>query len=184
MNIDRAKRWGFILIFLGFGIGIPGVWMIIAPDRYEATVRIQVEHQSDSQNYDPYFIQTEFEIIKSDAVLGKVVENLHLAEEWGKRYADGHKLEMQDAIGLLKQSLRLEPVRNTMLLDINFYSEEPAEAASVANEIAAEYKDLRLKQSEILQNRGIQLLKEEQIEQQKKIDDLEARIKDLENKIK
>jgi uncharacterized protein involved in exopolysaccharide biosynthesis len=43
--------------------------------------------------YDPYFIQTEFEIIQDRVVLGKVIEALNLNVEWGKKYFGGETLK-------------------------------------------------------------------------------------------
>jgi len=36
--------------------------------------------------YDPYFIQTEFEIIQSQLVLNSVIDKLKLNVAWGKKY--------------------------------------------------------------------------------------------------
>lgn len=153
MNIDRTRRWGFILLFLGFAVGVPGILMLVAHQRYEATARIKLIRTlldpvptdgSGNQAYDPYFIQTEFEVLKSEAVLNEVVTNLHLDDTWAKRYNYGRPLERSEIFGLLRQSLRLEPVRNTTLIDITFTSEDPPEAANVANAIAQRYFDLRL----------------------------------------
>jgi capsular polysaccharide biosynthesis protein len=146
MNIDRTRRWGFIILFAGFLIGVPGILMLVAHQRYEATARIKPAVQNNDPApgvYDPYFIQTEFEIIKSDNVLGKVIDTLHLDDAWGKRYNYGKLIPKPEAIGLLKQCLDLQPVRNTNLLDIGVVSEDPEEAAKMANAIAAAYIDQR-----------------------------------------
>jgi len=181
MNIERTRRWGFILLFAGFLIGIPGILMLVAHVRYEATARIKVVHDTpvNDESYDPYFIQTEFEIIKSDVVLTNVIARLHLDEEWARRYNYGHPLEMSEVLGLLRQSLRIEPVSKTMLIDITFISEDPAEAANVANAIVTAYADLRLKQNELLTHRGIQALNEEQAEVLKQIDACQTNVNRL-----
>jgi len=143
MNIERTRRWGFILLFAGFLIGIPGILMLVAHVRYEATVRIKIMPQPDNGSYDPYFIQTEFEVIKSDVILGKVIDTLHLDDAWGKRYNYGKTIPKAEAIGLLRQCLDLRPVRNTGLVDIGVISEDPEEAAKMANTIAESYIDYR-----------------------------------------
>ena len=53
-------------------------------------------------SYDPYFIQTEFEVIQSEVILGKVIEDLDLNNEWGKKYANGEPLKTSETIALLK----------------------------------------------------------------------------------
>jgi uncharacterized protein involved in exopolysaccharide biosynthesis len=152
MKSNWAKRWGIILILLGFAIGIPGVWLLIAHPHYEATTRIELSNQPDiasgieierKLSYDPYFIQTEFEVIQSQIVLNNVVTKLQLDTEWGKRYANGRKLELTETVDLLKQCLRLRLVRNTLLIEIGVISEDAAEAAKIANAIAEAYRDLQ-----------------------------------------
>src|SRR5882757_7637687 len=63
------------------------------PESFASTTRILVEREHPDVEsiggtpsvggYDPYFIQTEFNIIQSEVVLGKVVDALNLNEEWG-----------------------------------------------------------------------------------------------------
>ena len=41
-------------------------------------------------NYDPYFIQTEFEVIQSEVrFFTNVIDNLDLNREWGKKCSGG-----------------------------------------------------------------------------------------------
>ena len=150
MKSNQGKLWGIILIFLGFAIGIPGLWLLISHSRFEATVRIEVTRSAPEVSppggnlpYDPYFIQTEFEVIQSEIVLGKVVETLHLDAEWGNRYAGGRKLELAETMGLLKQSLHLRAVSNTLLIEIGVISEDAVEAAKIANAVAESYRDFQ-----------------------------------------
>src|SRR5450759_3682362 len=147
MKSNWAKRWGIILILLGFASGIPGVWLLIAHARYEATARINM-HRDAKEEYEPYFFQTQFEIIKSDIILGQAIETLDLRTEWGKRYANGRKLEIAETIEVLKQSIRLSPYRSTALIDISIISEDPTEAAKIANTIAEIFLDYRWKHDE------------------------------------
>jgi uncharacterized protein involved in exopolysaccharide biosynthesis len=170
MKSNWAKRWGIILIFLGFAIGIPGFWLLIGHAHYEATTRIKIElempdgppieSRQNVRTYDPYFIQIVFETIQSQAVLSNVVEMLHLDMEWGERYVNGRKLEIAEAVDLLKQSLHLSVISNTFLIEISVISEDPAEAAKIANAIAEAYRDDRLEKKRQLINRGIDALNE------------------------
>jgi beta-lactamase regulating signal transducer with metallopeptidase domain/uncharacterized protein involved in exopolysaccharide biosynthesis len=93
--------------------------------------------------YDPYFIQTEFEVIQSELILGRVIDDLNLQEKWGKTYANGEKLTRSEAIVLLKKKMSLHPVRNTMLLEIQVFSDNAKEAADIANAIAKAYQEYR-----------------------------------------
>ncbi|TAK92564.1 MAG: prepilin-type N-terminal cleavage/methylation domain-containing protein, partial [Verrucomicrobia bacterium] len=122
---------------------------------YQSTARVKVERenpdvagigerQSPSGSYDPYFIQTEFELIKSEAVLGKVVESLKLDEAWAGKA--GGKLKKSETLAMLKAKLNVEPVRNTSLVQIRVKDGDANEAAKIANAVAAAYSDHRHEQ--------------------------------------
>src|SRR5262245_62985941 len=94
-RIIRIRKTVILAVFLLVVITATLVTFIL-PETFSSTARIKVERdQTDIQSllqpqnpwgYDPYFIQTEFEVIQSEVVLGKVIENLKLYEYWGKKY--------------------------------------------------------------------------------------------------
>ena len=155
-----ASRPSFPFVILFF------VWLLVVvvttlvtfilPESFSSTVRIKVERdQSDipgmadraaTIGYDPYYIQTEFEVIQSEVTLDKVIENLNLNKTWGKRYANGDILKTSESITLLKNRIDLRPVRNTSLIEIRVYSEKADEAAQIANAVAEAYRDYRLRE--------------------------------------
>ena len=127
----------------------------LLPESYASTARIKIEPdivkdfpafppEITYATYDPYFIQTEFEVIQDRVVLGKVIEALNLNEEWGKRYYGGATLKTPETMEFLKRRMSLSPMRNTKLIGITIYSEDKNEAALIANEIAEAYRDYRL----------------------------------------
>lgn len=144
----------FVLVFLlVFGASV--LITFILPESYASTARIRVERdgndaqpQTDSRqvqwSYDPYFIQTEFEVIQSEVILGKAIDALNLNVEWGKTFAGGEKLKASETLAMLKSRLDLRPVRSTSLIEIRAYSDNPNEAAKIANAIAEAYRDHRL----------------------------------------
>jgi Mg-chelatase subunit ChlD/uncharacterized protein involved in exopolysaccharide biosynthesis len=144
--------------------------------KYESQARIKMERdQSDiafstapriGMQYDPYFIQNEFETMKSDRVLGRVVTDLNLQKEWAK---GGQTLSSNQAIALLKQKLDLKPVRDTSLVDIEAKSDKPEEAAKLANAVARSYQDYRLEVRRQLSLGGIKALEERLSEQEAKV---------------
>ena len=127
---------------------------MVLPESFASTARIKVERdQSDipgmagdrlPAGYDPYYIQTEFELIQSEVILGSVIERLNLNKEWGKKYANGDILKTPETMTLLKGRIDLRPVRNTSLIEIRVYSEKHDEAAVIANAVAGAYRDYRL----------------------------------------
>jgi Mg-chelatase subunit ChlD/type II secretory pathway pseudopilin PulG len=124
--------------------------------------------------YDPYFIQTEKEVIQSDAVLGKVVDRLKLDEVWAKDH--GGKLKKEEAIKLLKAKLELSPVRNTGLLDIRARSERPEEAAELANAVAEAYRDQRAEARRQPASGGSEALKKQHADLEQKIAQVEQEL--------
>src|SRR5436309_2134887 len=143
-RIIRIRKTVILAVFLLVVITATLVTFIL-PESFSSTARIKIERdQTDisgitergmSGGYDPYFIQTEFEVIQSEIILGKVVEKLDLNKEWGKKYAGGDRLKTPETILLLKGRMDLRPVRNTSLIEIRLFSEKPDEAAKIANVI-------------------------------------------------
>src|SRR5947208_2810040 len=150
-RIIRIRKTVILAVFLLVVITATLVTFIL-PESYSSTARIKVERDnSDIEGfasrigmggYDPYFVQTEFEVIQSEVVLGKVIKDLNLNEEWGKKYGSG-TLKTPETIGLLKSRIDLRPVRNTSFIEIRVFSEKPEDAARLANAIAEAYREHR-----------------------------------------
>ena len=157
--------WGFVTL-------LATVITFLIPESYKATARIKVEREAWNENqngqsrggaysspaYDPYFIQTEFELIQSELILGQVIDRLKLEERWGRRYTGGAKLTRAEATLLLRRQLDLRTVRNTSLIEIGVWSERPGEAAEIANAIAEEFRGFRMKQHDTLVRESRQTL--------------------------
>jgi len=121
-----------------------------------------------SADYEPYFLQTEFEAIKSHDVLGKVVDTLNLD--------GGDKSKRKAAEEKLKASLDLRPVRNTKYIDIGVSGEKPEEAARIANAVADAYREYRMSEFASVNAQGIQSLQQQVAEQDKKIQVAQAKV--------
>lgn len=133
----------FVTVFLIVVI-ISTVITFILPEVYASTVRIAVEPDArpgsgQLASYDPYFLQTEFEVIQSQLVLNPVIEKLDLNAEWGEKYSAGKTLDAAQTLKILKQRLELRPVRGTKLVAITVYSDDRKEAARIANAVADSY---------------------------------------------
>jgi uncharacterized protein involved in exopolysaccharide biosynthesis len=140
----------FITVFL-ITVIITTVVTFILPESYASTCRIQVEQNlNQSTNgtaYDPYFIQTEFEIMQSQVVLEPVITKLNLNVKWGRKYSHGEPFKTTEAMKILKEHLSLATVRGTKLMAITVYSEDRNEAASLANAIAEAYQQYSVKKN-------------------------------------
>src|ERR1700746_1926114 len=142
-RIIRIRKTVILAVFLLVVITATLVtWFL--PESYSSTARIKVERdQSDITSffgqsgggYDPYFIQTEFEVIQSEVILGKVIHDLKLDVEWGKKWNGGTPFTLMETMTMLKRMMDLRPVRNTSLIEIRLFSEKPDEAERIANRI-------------------------------------------------
>src|SRR5262245_17824091 len=178
-RIIRIRKTVILAVFLLVVITATLVTFML-PESYSSMARIKVEHdQSDisfmtdprmgAPGYDPYFIQNEFETIKSERVLSNVVAILNLNDDWGKKYNGGLPLKTHESIGRVKSMMDLQPVRNTSFIDIKVYSEKPEEAASLANAVAKAYKDYRAEVRKNLSMGGIKALEERLAEHEAKV---------------
>jgi hypothetical protein len=64
-------------------------------------------------------IQTEFEVIQSEVVLGKVIRDLEVGEKWRQRNGGGQPLKPQEVLALVKSTGPAPRSRPTLLA---FYS--------------------------------------------------------------
>src|SRR5690349_8259131 len=118
-RIIRIRKTVILAVFLLVVITATLVTFIL-PESFASAARIKIERdQSDIQGinspglmsgYDPYFIQTEFELIQSEVILKPVVDRLNLNAEWGKKYNAGNgPLKTEESISLLKSRMDLRP---------------------------------------------------------------------------
>ena len=166
---------GLGLLAIGLVFIALGVYLMLGPASYRAEARIRVEPAAlepagasdarEKSNADPYFVQTEFEVIRSEAVLGRVIKSLDLNQEWGRRFAEGEPLKTQETLLLLRNKIQLRSIRHTRLIDIAVLSGNRDEAARIADAIANSYHDYRLEEREKPQKAGLAVLIEREREQ-------------------
>ena len=167
-RVTAREVSGLALLGIGLVLIVLGVRMLLSPTVYQSTARIRINHDQldtsgwgDSRTdhpFDPWFIPTEFEVIQSEAVLGKVIQDLELNKEWGKKYGGGERLKTWETMGLLRSRLEFRPVHNTSLIEIRVSSDKPEEAAKIANAIAEAYKGLRYQQLTQSRQEGVKAL--------------------------
>ena len=168
----------FIVVFLVvFTISVAITFIL--PESYASTARIKVESDAPATNgqspaYDPYFIQTSFEVIQSELVLKPVIEKLKLNEQWGKKYFNGQTLKTVETMEILKQRLQLAPVKNTSLIAITVFSDDKNEASQIANAVAESYRDYRQASRAELAAKGLQVLEDNYRTQEQRIEKAQA----------
>ncbi len=125
----------------------------------DATVRLAVPDHGNIQGigaaansaaFDPYFVQTEGEKLKSKAVLGEVVDQLKLNEAWGERTGIG--LSAEDATSRLRAMIEVRREGKSGEVAVRVKGDNKAESAKIADAVAQKYQEqtkreeVRLKQ--------------------------------------
>ena len=174
---------------------LPKSSMVVIVDRAEAgttrraltggatsTARVKAERDhsdiagltggQETGSYDPYFVQTEAEAIKSDDVLGRVAKKLNPDEPKNQVGAEGSSNE---SVRKLRRMVDVRPVKKTDLLEIRAKSAKPEEAAKIANAVAEAYQDYRVDQRRKL----TEALKESLAESEAKVAAARKRVDDL-----
>lgn len=144
----------FTVVFLfAFLASMAIAFLIPKSYRSDAQIRIlQGGHGSQlitspiSPDYS-HFLQTEFGVIQSDAVLRNVVKALNLCDVWSKKYNRGSALTIDRAETILRRKLGLQRVTNTRMVQISATSDDPDEAAELANGVAKAYRLFKARES-------------------------------------
>lgn len=144
-----------ILAFLALTIGSSALYLLFATPRFTAEAilyiekpqirPVQLEPASSDSSVDSKTIDSQVEILKSDAIAMSVVKGLQLAGNAafiGARTA-GLTAE-QDAMRVLRRNLSVSRVGLSAVIKINFTDSDPEQAARIANAIASAYIENRI----------------------------------------
>jgi beta-lactamase regulating signal transducer with metallopeptidase domain/uncharacterized protein involved in exopolysaccharide biosynthesis len=149
---------GLALLGVGLVFILLGIYLNLQKPMYRASALIKVAPETTAQigaengritltMSDPYLTQNVCEEIQSEPVLTRVVEDLGLADEWGKRYNLVESPHRNAEIrAFLKGKIGFRPIRNTMFVEISCVSEKPEEAKAIANGVARAYQQFRFEQ--------------------------------------
>ncbi len=184
-RIIRIRKTVIIAVFLLVVITTTVVTYLLPPT-YMSSTRIMVEKDSPdipllsqmtfSGPPDPFFLQTQFEVIQSKTNLYKVIDELDLNQEWSREYLRQGTLKTPETFELLRDKIDIRQYRNTTMIEIRVYSRNKAEAARIANKIAEVYRDRRLSERGDMAARGIKQLTESLAEQQRKTTSLQSEL--------
>ncbi len=198
-RIIRIRKTVILAVFLLVVLSTTAVTFLL-PESFMSVVRISVDKDvSDisplgfttaSTQFDPYFIQTEFEKIKSKSVLYPVITNaaLRLNDRFGARYNDGAPLSTAQSFAILLRMIDVRQTRNTSLIEVRVYSDAPEnaaqEAADIANAIAEVYRTTRLELKMSMARSGIKALQGELEKTDAEVRALQTDLDELKNRLK
>ncbi len=146
---------------------------------YASTVRIQVDKDKTDikgigeaalgGGYDPFFLQTQFEIITSQSILDQVIDDLHLEETWQKEFGGSQTLTKDQVRKILSNSLDVRLSRNTSLIEITARSTSIEEAVQIADKVAEIYRFSRIRDNKSTSRNGV-------VELRKRLSQLETNL--------
>ncbi len=144
-RVLRKHRWLMTGLFL-LAVLTVAIWTFLQVPIYQAVATILIEPEPPKvlniqdvtpvgamSPWDPAFYPTQYEIIRSRAVVERAVEALNVK----KRAADSGAVINPGRA--LSGSLAVDPVRNTRLVLIKVAGPDPARAAAEANAVANAY---------------------------------------------
>lgn len=153
------------------------------PDIYRSTVRILIEpdtarvvrFQGDigtASAVDRSFLQTEYQVISSRAVMARVIEELNLASFPPYSRA-------KDPVGTLRGIVSVTPLRGTKLVDISTVGTKPKLVARITNAVAEMYAKINLERKRQMTTGGIDWLKQEVDKMEKKMREAQINLQDF-----
>ncbi len=135
----RVFRATFLIIFFLL-LAAGTVVTLIMPKSFASTARILVVRQDDKPGeYNPYLIQEVMQRMRADEVLDQVATDLDLNRIFGARYGLGQSLTPTQSRVMLASRFEFRPVRGASLIEVRAYSEQPQEAAQLANTLVADF---------------------------------------------
>jgi capsular exopolysaccharide synthesis family protein len=190
-RIIRVRKTVILAVFLLVAITTTLVTFILPPT-FASTARISVQKDAPDiagigggQSYsmfDPYWVQTEFEKIQSKIILYQVISNLNLNATWGEKYKEG-ALRPDLTYKLLKRAIDVNQSRNTSLIEIKAFSDDPNEAAAIANMIAEVYRKSRRDKWDEMSRGGLMAIEAEMTNQMAEIKRLQKEVDDEKEKL-
>lgn len=166
-------RWPIIAFATALCVGLGFVYLLVTPPTFTATSLMIIDNKApnilrqdsvyEEVKYDTAAVDSEVEVLRSESVLGSVVEELELDKDPAFLGAGGRGLIGQliaglggvfgdaadsaptaealerKAIDILKSNISIGRVGRTLVLQIGYSSTNPAMAAKIANAIPDAY---------------------------------------------
>ncbi|UOG90668.1 MAG: polysaccharide biosynthesis tyrosine autokinase [Candidatus Thiothrix sulfatifontis] len=161
-TLRRRRR--MIILITAITLLLALLITLLSKPVYRATATLQIERESSKVvNLDNIlgsgdirdtrdFYQTQFELIRSRALVAQVITDLKLEttlastsmlgqiKAWFSAPDVGNQQTAREE--LLLNNLTVEPVKNSRLVAISYTSSDPAQAAAVANAVVSTFKNM------------------------------------------
>ncbi|MCB2191217.1 MAG: polysaccharide biosynthesis tyrosine autokinase [Deltaproteobacteria bacterium] len=189
LDVIKRRRLPILAVFVAI-VALVTTYTFLATKYYTATTQLLIEQTAqrslslqealavDSSAMD--FYQTQYRLIESRAIAGKVVQTLKLYKlrEFGAvtpdDLAEGEKLPTEEeairtAIDIFSKKLKVAPIRQSRLANISFTSKDPILAAKVANTTAKAYIDYVMDRKLAISQMAVKFLSRRIEEQRRKL---------------
>jgi capsular exopolysaccharide synthesis family protein len=190
------RRWLIMLVFFAI-VAYTALKNFTETPIYEATVQLLIERQTpryidqpgaSSQPNSPgeEFYQTHYKLLESRALTKKVAEKLNLksnpsyasifqnlppnADDAMKQRAE------EDLISAITRNVKVNPIRQSSLVNVSFSNPDPKFAATMVNTLAQSYIEQSLDLRFATSQEAAAWLKEKLIEGRKKLEESEAKL--------
>jgi capsular exopolysaccharide synthesis family protein len=162
------RRWRLIAAVLIVTLGATGAWVLLRPPLYTATAMLRLDVPKKYVDFDnviggvntldPIAIRTAAQMIRSDAIVGQVVNSLGLADdpEFNRNAAATHAIgdtlkspargfgamaerEQAAVVRQVLRGLSLDADGRSYIIGVSFTDSSPEKAARIANSFAQQF---------------------------------------------
>ena len=148
-NHSESSRGTWLILFGSLAV-ILLIGLIPVKRTYTSVARIDLGSPTSSRPsnssqtsapaaFDPYFIQTQFEHIKSSTTLSQVLAELRSLPGFAKHTRISPDSALPDALRRLQKIIDLRQSRSTSLIEILAHTSHPQISADLANKLAEVY---------------------------------------------
>jgi chain length determinant protein EpsF len=156
LSIMRARWSAALLVFVLTVLVAVGASLLL-PKQYTSTATLVVDQSRPDPvvgtdyrvNPSPAFVATQVDVLKSDRVAQRVVKKLgwgddpQSRDQWLKATDGAGSIETWLTSSLMK-AIEVKPSRESNVISVSYTSEDPDEAAKVANSFVESYLDVTL----------------------------------------
>ncbi len=186
-----------IVIAVSLIMFVSGIFITRSMPRvYAASTLVEIQRETTNldvfgttiSRYDPFFLKTQFEIIKSDPIIEQVVRNLRFDEILGS--ATGWSANSSQAavfdrtVKYVQGNLQLDILRDTQLVSITMKLSEPKNeapqyAVRLVNEVARVFMNWTHERGLEQKEQGLETLREEIVEVDRQISQNEDKLAEM-----
>ncbi len=194
LEILKRRKWVVIIFFL-IVVGVVSFKSCTTIPVYKSTAQIIIEkkpsHVINMQEVVPFsagqedYYQTQHNLLRSPDLVSKVIEDLDLTkvingldltEEFTSSSKEDPNVVENRVIDWYLSSLEIEPVRDSRLVDISFFSTSPEMAAKVANVHASTFIEKGIEIQHEASRKALDWLNKQMSDQKKKLEASQRKI--------